>query len=349
MTHTQTLRGQSPIGLGFNSIIVGFPGEDIFAGPDPSQTQGVNQGAAHIHDLTFLVDARIDATLPWQVINDAGTMAKAALYRPIAVKSGVSSNPLAPGWFQGPGPNLSGAINGVAGITAGSAVMCVPSTETAPSIGQKVVFPYLPTMFTTTVASISGSCSAGSTARTLAAALPSGSTNSQAEWFAGTSPQALATAVSSGTCPTTLTLANSINPAPGYESNVAPFGLVQIDGEQFSYFGKSTASNPSPANTLYGVQCAQNGTTRAAHGAGATVVPLNQFKPSYPWPVTPTLNSGNTTPSGNAGYFPGWNVGNAAFAFPVATGINTGSGTTGSWSANAKIENLSFYAWAQRD
>ena len=41
---------------------------------------------------------------------------------------------------------------------------------------------------------------------------------------------------------------------------------------------------------------------------------------------------------------PGWNVGNAAFAFPVATGISTASGT-GSWSANAKIENLSFFAW----
>jgi len=345
MTHTQTLKGQSPIGLGVNSAIVGFPGEDIFAGPDPSQAQGVNQGAAHIHDLTFAVDSRIDATLPWQAINDSGTTVKAALYRPIAQKSGVSSNPLAPGWFQGPGPNLSGAINGVASISAASAVMCVPSAETAPKVGQKVVFPYLASVFTASVSSTAGSCSGGATARTLSAALPGGSTNAQAEWFAGTSPQNLATAISSGTCPATITLANSINPAPGYESNVAPFGLVQIDGEQFSYFGKSTASNPTPANTLYGVQCAQNGTARAAHGAGATVAPLNQYKPSYPWPVTPTLNSGDTTPAGTAGFFPGWNVGNAAFAFPVASGLSAGSGTTGSWSANAKIENLSFYAW----
>ena len=345
MTHTQTLKGQSPIGLGANSLIVGFPGEDIFAGPDPSQAPGVNQGTAHIHDLTFMVDARIDATQPWQVVNDSGTTAKAALYRPIAVKSGVSSNPLAPGWFQGPGPNLSGAYNGVASITAAAAVMCVPSAETAPSIGQRVVFPYLASVFTATVSSTAGSCPGGATARTLSAALPAGATHAQAEWFAGTTPQNLATAISSGTCPTTITLANPINPVAGYESNVAPFGLVQIDGEQFSYFGKSTAANPTPANTLYGVQCAQNGTTRAAHGAGATVVPLNQFKPGYPWPVTPTINSGDTTPSGTAGFFPGWNVGNAAFAFPVATGISTGSGTTGSWSANSRIENLSFYAW----
>jgi hypothetical protein len=343
LTHTQSLKAQSPVGLGMNSYIISFPGEDIFQGPDPSQGPGVNQGAAHIHDLTFLLDSRIDATQPWQVVNDSGTTAKAALYRPIAQKTGVSSNPLAPGWFLGPGSNGSGAINGVASITAASAVMCVPSAETAPAVGQVVVFPYLASVYTGTVSSTAGSCSGGATGRTLSAVLPAGSTNAQAEWFAGTSPQNLATSIGSGSCPSTITLANSISPAPYYESNVAPFGMVQIDGEQFTYFGKSIAANPTPANTLYGIQCAQNGTSRAAHAVGATVVPLNQFKPSYPWPVTPTVNAGDTTPSGTAGFFPGWNVGNAAFAFPVATGINGGSGSTGSWSANAKIENLSFY------
>ena len=125
-----------------------FPGEDIFQAPDPSQGSGVNQGAAHIHDLTFLVDGRIDATLPWQEINDTGTVAKAAMYRPIAQKTAVASNPLAPGWFQGPGSNLSGAFNGVAAVTAGSAVMCVPNGETAPAVSQVVVFPYLASVFT---------------------------------------------------------------------------------------------------------------------------------------------------------------------------------------------------------
>jgi len=100
-THTQILKGQSPIGLGPDSFILGMPGEDIFQGPDPSQGPGYNQGAAHIHDLTFLVDGRIDATLPWQSINDSGTTAHAAMYRPVATLSGVSSNPLAPGWFIG--------------------------------------------------------------------------------------------------------------------------------------------------------------------------------------------------------------------------------------------------------
>jgi hypothetical protein len=342
-THTQTLAGQSPIGLGINSQIVSFPGEDVFAGPDPSQTQGVNQGAAHIHDLTFLLDSRIDATLPWQIINDAGTTAKAALYRPIAQKSGVANNPLAPGWFQGPNSNNSGAFNGVASIAAASAVMCVPSTETAPAVGQTVVFPYLASVYTGSVSSTAGSCSGGATARTLSTALPAGSTGAQAEWFAGSSPQNLATAIGSGACPSTIVLANSISPVPGYESNVAPFGLIQIDGEQFTYFNRSNAGNPG--TTLDNIACAQNGTSRAAHASSATVVPLNPFQPSYPWPVTPTVNANDTTPSGTAGYFPGWNVGNAAFAFPIATGINPNSGRTGSWSSNARIENLSFFAW----
>ena len=343
LTHTQTLAGQSPIGLGFQSSIMGFPGEDIFAAVDASQGSGGSQGLAHIHDLTFFVDGRIDATQPWQTINDAGTTAHAAMYRPIAMRTGITNNPVAPGWFQGPGPNHSGAFNGVASITASSAAICIPSTETAPTVGETMVFPYLASVFTATVSSTAGSCSGGATPRTLSAALPAGSTNAQAEWFAGSSPQNLATAITSGTCPSSITLSNSINPVPGFEANVAPFGLLQIDGEQFSYFARSNAGNTTPANTFYNIQCAQNGTTRAAHSVGATVVPLNNFKPSYPWPVTPTLNTGDTTPSGNAGYFPGWNVGNAAFAFPLASGA--GGHGTGSWGPNSKIENLSFWAW----
>ncbi len=89
------------------------------------------------------MDGRIDATQPWQTINDSGTTAHAAMYRPIATRSGVTNNPLAPGWFQGSGPNHCGAFNGVANVTAASAVMCIPSTETAPTVGETIVFPYL--------------------------------------------------------------------------------------------------------------------------------------------------------------------------------------------------------------
>ena len=336
MTHTLSLQGQSPVGMGFNSQIVGMPGEDIFQAPDPSLGAGVNQGSAHIHDLTFLPDGRIDATQTWQTVNDSGTTVHAPMYRPVATLSGVAADPLAPGW-------MVGASNGVANISAGAAVMCVPNAETPPSVGQTVIFPYLAGIYTSTVASTAGSCASGFTARTLNANLPSGSTNAQAEWFAGSSVQNLASPIGSGSCPASINLSNNINPVAGWESNVPPFGLIQIDGEQFSYFGRSNAGNTSPANTLYGIQCAQNGTARAAHAASATVFPLNRFKPSYPWPVIPSINTNDTTPSGNASYYPGWNVGNSVFAFPVATGINPiGSG---GWSANAKIENLSFYAW----
>lgn len=342
LTHTQSLLGQSPIGIGPSSSITGFPGEDVFAAPDPSLGASGNQGQAHIHDLTIFVDSRIDATKPWQGIVESVVASHTGLYRPIATESVIANNPIAPGWFQGPGANASRAFNGVASITAGAATMCVPTAEQAPAVGQTVVFPYLSNVFTATVSS-TGSCSGGTQA-TLSASLPAGSTNTQAEWFAGVSPQHLATAIGSGTCPATITLANSISPAPGYESNVAPFGLIQIDGEQFSYTRKSQAANPSPANTLYGVTCAQNGTTRAAHSVNATAVPLNPFHPQFPWLVTPTLNSGDTTPAATAGYFPGFNAGNMAFAFPVSNGQNQSS-AIGAWGPGSEISNLSFAYW----
>ena len=144
LTHTQTLAGQSPIGLGFLSVRSWASRARTSSLPwMPSQGSGGSQGLAHIHDLTFFVDGRIDATQPWQTINDSGTTAHAAMYRPIAMRTGVTNNPVAPGWFQGPGPNQSGAYNGVANITASSAVICIPSTETAPTVGETMVFPYL--------------------------------------------------------------------------------------------------------------------------------------------------------------------------------------------------------------
>ena len=260
-------------------------------------------------------------------MNDTGTRAVPGLYRPVAALSAVAANPLAPGW-------MVGASNGVASITMGSAVMCVPNAERPPAVGATVIFPYMTSIFTSTVASTEGNCSAGSTARTLNAKLTT--TSAQAEWFAGSSVQNLATAIGSRTCPRSITLSNNINPVAGWESNVPPFGLIQIDGEQFTYFGRSNAGNKLPANTLYGIQCAQNGTARAAHAVNATVFPLNRFKPSYPWPVIPSINANDTTPSGSATYYPGWNVDNNVFAFPVANGAHPiGSG---GWSANAKIE-----------
>jgi len=92
--------------------------------------------------------------------------------------------------------------------------------------------------------------------------------------FAGTSPQTINANVSGSGCPASIGLTNSILPVPYYESNVAPFGLIQIDGEQFTYFGKTNATGSLSSNVLTITGCAQNGTARSAHTSGATVVPL---------------------------------------------------------------------------
>ena len=206
----------------------------------------------------------------------------------------------------GRGAKHSGAYNGVAAVSAGSAVICTPSSLNQPVVGNTVVFPYLASVFTATVASTAGTCATGSTARTLSAAMPSGSTNAQAEWFAGTSVQTLSASVSGAACPSSITLTNSILPSPATETNVAAFGLIQIDGEQLSYFGKTNTGSLG-TNFLTITGCAQNGTARAAHAAGATVVPLNQYRPNLPWPVAPTVNPNATTPS-VAAFYPAWNM-----------------------------------------
>ena len=130
--------------------------------------------------------------------------------------------------------------------------------------------------------------------------------------------------------PFTLTLANPITPpltptVANTGSNVAPYGLVQIDGEQFSYFGTSdypAAAGSTPSITLTGR--AQNGTTAVAHSVGAAIVPLNPFQPTWPWPVTPSINSG-VTPA-NASYFPAWDIGNADWAEPWFNGTSAAAG-----------------------
>ena len=333
LTHTITYTGVSFRGVDpAKSQWTGFPGEDILQAPDPSLGSSASGNGVSLRDITANVDSTIDATLPWQIVNSAGTTAKTGLSRPTGIKTAVANNPLGPGWFQGSGPNLSGAYNGVASVTAGSNQITIPASIALPIASNQIVFPYLSTVFTTTVSSVNS----GTRVATLAVNMPAGSTGTQVEWFAGTSVQNLATAVSGGTCPTTITLNNPITPSPATESNVGPFGLIQIDAEQFTYFGKTNAGNlGSQFLTITG--CAQNGTARAAHSINATVVPLNPYKPSTPWPVGGTINSGQTTPV-NAAFYPAWNVGNSFFAAPVSNGA-TGLTGVGSF-ANAVIDGI---------
>lgn len=342
LTHAIAYTGFSLSGVNQqSSILAGFPGETILAFPDTSTGSSGQGDNVHLHDFTARVDNRIDATLPWQIINDSGTTSKAALYQPTGILTAGSSNPGAPGWFQGSGYNLSGAINGVGAINSGSpTLMTVPAGVTLPTAAQKIVFPYLTTVLTTTVSSVN----TGTRVVTLAASY-TGVTGTQIEWFAGTSPQNLAGAITSGSCPASITLSNPIAPAPGFEANVAPAGLIQIDAEQFTYSGKANAAFPGQS-FLTITACGQNGTSRANHSIGATVVPLNPFKPTTPWPVTPTINAGFTTPL-LAAYYPAWNVGNGFMESPVANGA-TGRFGVGSFS-NSVINNITVQQYPTSD
>jgi hypothetical protein len=331
--------GQSFHGISATeSQVTGLAGDDVFAGLDPSKSgfQSMSVGM-QVHDLAINFDARINASQPWEDVNASGTITDhAATYRPAGIFTVWANYPLGPGWIEGPGVHNTGATNGVSVTTQNSAVICIPSSETEPSVGQTIIFPYFATIFTSTVSSLTGAgCASGTNPLTMAAALPntSGYTTTQSEWMAGTSVQTIQTAIpaTARTFPMTLTLENPITPpltmnVAGTASNVAPYGLVQIDGEQCSYFGSSdypATVNSTPSITL--TACAQNGTMAAAHSVGATIVPLNPFQPTWPWPVTPSLNSSAVMPA-NASYFPAWDIGNAGFAQPWFDGTSGSAG-----------------------
>lgn len=344
---TIAVYGQSFHGLSSTeSQVTGLAGDDVFSGLDPSKVgfQSMSPGM-QIHDMAWNFDARINASRPWEDVNASGAVtAHAASYRPVGLFTAWANYPLGPGWIQGTGPNNNGATNGVAVTTQNSAVICIPTSEKQPPVGQTIIFPYFASVFTSTVSSLTGAgCATGSNPLTMTAALPntSGYTTTQSEWMAGTSVQTITQSNAGGsfangipatgrTFPFILRLANNINPpltvnAAATGSNVAPYGLVQIDGEQFSYF--SDSSYPASTSTTYWIQItagAQNGTSAAAHSLGATIVPLNPFQPTWPWPVTPSLNAG-VMPA-NASYFPAWDIGNAGFAQPWYNGASGAAG-----------------------
>ncbi len=62
LTSTITIKGQSFFGHGkYVTTIIGKPGQDVFATPDPS-TNSVIRQSTHIHDLSIQVDATVDAS-----------------------------------------------------------------------------------------------------------------------------------------------------------------------------------------------------------------------------------------------------------------------------------------------
>jgi hypothetical protein len=343
-SHALKLEGQSLEGQGSNvSFLLPFAGEDTIAADDPTNGSfiGNSNPGQTIKHLGILVDARIDSTLPWDTDISGTVTAKTPTYRPWGILTYLANNPLGWGWIQN-------AQNGVASVTNGSAVMCVPSgssgTIPLPPTTQPIFFPYQATntaIFKTTVASYSGSCPTGSSPVTLGTAY-TGPTNSQAEWFTGTAVQTLQTAIpaTGRTFPMTVNVSLPINPTPlntvyaappqfggandTFDSNVAPYGTILIDGEQCSYFG--TSSYPANTSTTYSFNltaCAQNGTSAASHSTGAYMAPLNPYNPSWPWPVfngstgsSPySSQNGATSTPATAEYFPAASSGNAGLSF----------------------------------
>ena len=312
---------------------VGLEGQDILQQPE---TGGATGTGVRLENLDFVVGSSIDASLGYTSYSSTGTPTTVPpLYRPLQQQTQMANNPMGPGW-------LTNANNGVASVTQNSAVICVPTAlGRVPTVGQTIVFPYLPAVFTSTVVSNSGSCSAGFTGSTMQTALPntSGYTVAQAEYFTGSSVQTITTAIpTSITYPFTVNLANAIQPVPGYESNVASSGHVKIGSTEFDYMGV----NGYGSNEII----LQRGpATTPGYASGSTVVPLNPCPAAnsfgggadYPWPVIPNINTGNSTPNG-ASYYPAACGGAAAISFPQTNGlINNGTGLE-----KAFLENLEF-------
>jgi hypothetical protein len=339
----QSLAGRQMSQSGF----YGGPAQDILQQPDASGAGTASAPGVTLKNLTFAIDSSVDASLGYTSYNAAGVATTVPpLYRPLGDHTPAANNPCAIGWFQG-------CSNGVASTTQNSAVICYSTAagQKTPAVGNTIVFPYFAGgVFTSTVSSLSGAgCSGATAAATLAGALPntSGYTTAQSEWFAGTSAQTTTVALPVAmTYPFTLTLANSIAPDPSAESNVASHGHIKILGNEFDYLGLSYSPPYSivlrkgPATLT---SC--NGSGATCVTSGATVVPLNPCAAKnlfgstsdQPWPVTPTLNSGDSTPSG-ANWFPAWCGGNAAISFPEANGnVYVTTGLTNSFVENVQI------------
>jgi hypothetical protein len=322
LVHALPFSGNSIIGQGPNSQLIGFAGEDTLQLPPGGVGSASGQD---VGNFAMLVDATIDATLPWNSVNSSGTStAESPLYRPLDVRTAVSNSPCLPGTVGW----VIGCTNGVASVTNGSSTITVNSSETAPTAGEHIEFPYINPPFNATVSSVSGST-------VVLSANYTGATNSQQEWFAGSSLQTTVNAIASGTVtyPFTITLTNSIAPTPQAESDFAAYGVIQdAGGDKFYYRGVSRASP-------FSVIVRSGPATAVGAAAGSSVFPLNPCNTSLPWPVTPTVNGATTaTPSG-AQYYPGNCAGNAAISYPLLD-ASTGSGVGQPFSAHFHDINI---------
>lgn len=310
--HAQSLEGQA----GNSTVIVGSPATDLFQVPDASGVNVTSPGLVFGH-MNAIMDNSIDPARPYNNVDQNGTVTTPApMYRPLHNTLSDSNDPLVDGWCILPGR----CKNYVANTVQGSGTLCVPNAlGRVPGVGHDVVFRDTPTVFKSVVQSISGSCSTGFTGVTILPVVPNttGYTLTQTEFVesstGGVNNLSVAITAGSNAFPKTISLAHTIQPIPGTDANVATHGRVKIGNEEYQYIG---ADFYNQTITLW------NGpSTTAGWAIGTPVVPMN---PCYaqketPWPVIPTVNSGDSTPSG-ARTFPGLCAGNAFISEPQVNG-----------------------------
>jgi hypothetical protein len=310
--NSQSIIGQQMANSGF----IGHPFSDILQQPDASGQGAANAAGIRLENLSFSLNTDVDASIGGTDYGSNGVpVTVPPVYRPLMTSGPSVNNPLAPGW-------VTGGKNGVASVTANSAVICVPTAlGYVPTPTQTIIFPYFPTVVVASVVNNTGvGCSAGFTGSTISPAMPNNSsyTLAQSEWFTGTAFQSTTTTIPTTiTYPLTLTLTLATNPIPGWESNIADHGVVKVCGIDAEYMGINNYGSP------YEIVL-RNGPTTTAGCSGTTVIAPMSPCPArnligsssdQPYPVTPTLNSGDSTPSG-ATVFPAWCGGAAAISFP---------------------------------
>lgn len=319
INQAQSIIGQQGSFFGFQ----GLPGQDILQNTDANGIGGATTAGLRWENIGFNMDGGIDPTYGYTSYDASGTPTVIPpLYRPEYVHSQLANHPCGQGWVQ----NCS---NSVASTTQNSAVICYTTAtgHPAPIVGNKIIFPYMPAMFEATINSLTGAgCTGATAAATLSTAMPnvSGYTVAQGEWFQGSDIQSTSTSIAaSPVYPFTIAMALPITPQYKSESDFAQHGVFKLGKDEFSYMGadyngtKQIIVRAGPASTNSG----------AGYTGIQYVAPLNpcfarnKFGSSTenPWPVVPTLNGGDSTPSG-ASYFPGECGGAAAVSFPTANG-----------------------------
>ncbi len=313
---------QSWMGLNTaDAFIVGTPATDVV------QTSSVNGSGLNWGRMTLIPDGSISASQhPYTNVDKNGTVTTVQpFYRPLHVGNfSDANNPKGPGFCA----TCDGSY--VANITQNSNKICVPNgLGRVPQIGDEGMFPYTPTIFQTSVTGNTGTtCGAGFTDVTISPAIPNttGYTLTQTPFYASLGAagiQHLSVAIPAGTMtyPYSMCVANPTTPIPGFISNVAQHGSLRVGSEFYDYLGVTFGSP-------YCFTLRAGPSTSAGWAIGTPIAPMNPCYADHltPYPVTPSVNSNDATPSG-AVYFPGLCGGNFGLSSPDLDGATDTGGS----------------------